>query len=62
MKSLDIDQARDGELRRADLDHPSLSHADGQGEVNNMRNVYRAPVDDGDTAAVVDDLATIKGL
>ncbi len=44
------------------LNQPSLSRADWQGEVNKMRNVYKAPVEDADAAAIVDYLAKTKGL
>jgi hypothetical protein len=44
------------------LNQPSLSRADWQGEVNKMRNVYKAPVADDDAAAIVDYLAKTKGL
>lgn len=44
------------------LNQPSLSRADWQGEVNKMRNVYKAPVEDADAAAIVDYLARTKGL
>lgn len=44
------------------LNQPSLSRADWQGEVNKMRHVYMAPVQDADAAAIVDYLAKTKGL
>jgi hypothetical protein len=44
------------------LTQPSLTRADWQGEVNKMRNVYKAPIADGDVAAIVDYLVHTKGL
>ena len=44
------------------LNQPSLSRADWQGEVDKMRHVYKAPVAEGDAAAIVDYLARTKGL
>ena len=44
------------------LSQPSLSRADWQAEVTKMRSVYKAPIDDGDIAGIVDYLAKTKGL
>ena len=44
------------------LNQPSLTRAEWQGEVNKMRNTYKAPVSDADATAVVDYLASTKGL
>ena len=44
------------------LTQPSLKRAEWQAEVNKMRNTYKAPVSDADAAAIVDYLASTKGL
>lgn len=44
------------------LNQPSLSRVDWQGEVNKMRHVYMAPVEDADAAAIVDYLAKTRDL
>ena len=43
------------------LNQPALPKAAWQAEVNKMIQVYKAPVDEKDAAAVVDYLARIKG-
>ena len=43
------------------LFQPNLTHAGWEAEVNKMRNVYKAPVDPKDVAAIVDYLTSIKG-
>ncbi|SDM30674.1 hypothetical protein SAMN05216360_101499 [Methylobacterium phyllostachyos] len=42
------------------LTQPHLSKAEWQGEVTKMINVYKAPVDQADVAAIVDYLAAMK--
>ena len=44
------------------LNQPALSRAEWQAEVTKMRSVYKAPIDDGDVAGIVDYLAKTKGL
>jgi cytochrome c5 len=43
------------------LNQPRLPKAAWQAEVDKMRNVYKAPVDEKAVAAIVDYLAAIKG-
>ena len=43
------------------LNQPTLPRATWEAEVRKMINVYKAPVDEADVAAIVDYLATIKG-
>ena len=43
------------------LNQPALPQAAWQAEVAKMRNVYKAPVDEKDVAAIVDYLTAVKG-
>ena len=43
------------------LSQPNLPKARWQAEVDKMIKIYKAPIDDGDTAAIVDYLAHNKG-
>ena len=43
------------------LNQPALPRATWEAEVHKMINVYRAPIDDADVAAIVDYLAKTKG-
>jgi hypothetical protein len=43
------------------LTQPVLSRAAWEAEVNKMRNVYKAPVQASDVAAITDYLVSIKG-
>ena len=44
------------------LTQPALSRADWQAEVNKMRTIYKAPIEEADVAPIVDYLAKTKGL
>ena len=44
------------------LYQPPLSRAGWEAEVKKMRNVYKAPIDPTDDAALVDYLMSIKGI
>jgi hypothetical protein len=43
------------------LNQPAMSKTAWQAEVDKMRNVYKAPVEPGSVAAIVDYLARTKG-
>ena len=43
------------------LYQPAMTRAAWEAEVNKMRNVYKAPVDPKDVAAIADYLTSIKG-
>jgi cytochrome c5 len=43
------------------MNQPVLSRAVWEAEVNKMRNVYKAPVQPSDVAAITDYLVSIKG-
>jgi cytochrome c5 len=43
------------------MNQPVLSKAGWEAEVNKMRNVYKAPVQPSDVAAITDYLVSIKG-
>jgi cytochrome c5 len=43
------------------MNQPVLSKAGWEAEVNKMRNVYKAPVQTSDVAAITDYLVSIKG-
>jgi cytochrome c5 len=43
------------------MNQPVMSKAAWEAEVNKMRNVYKAPVDQSDVPAITDYLASIKG-
>ena len=43
------------------LNQPALPRAAWEAEVEKMRNAYKAPIDPGDVAKIVDYLAEIKG-
>ena len=43
------------------LNQPALPRATWESEVHKMINVYKAPIDDADAAAIVDYLAKTKG-
>ena len=43
------------------MNQPVLSRAAWEAEVNKMRNVFKAPVDAADVAAITDYLVSIKG-
>jgi cytochrome c553 len=43
------------------LNQPALPKATWEAEVHKMINVYKAPIDDADVAAIVDYLAKTKG-
>ena len=43
------------------LNQPTMAKPAWEAEVNKMRNVYQAPVDEKDVPAIVDYLTTIKG-
>jgi mono/diheme cytochrome c family protein len=43
------------------LNQPAMPQAAWQAEVTKMRNVYKAPVDDKDVAAIVGYLTAVKG-
>ena len=43
------------------MNQPVLSRAAWEAEVNKMRNVFKAPVDASDVAAITDYLVSIKG-
>jgi hypothetical protein len=43
------------------LNQPAMSRSVWQAEVNKMRTVFKAPVDEGDVPAIVDYLVRIKG-
>lgn len=42
------------------MNQPHLSRVEWQGEVTKMRNVYKAPVDPGDDAVIVDWLVAMQ--
>lgn len=42
------------------LNQPTMAKAAWEGEVNKMRNVYKAPMDEKDVPAIVDYLTAIK--
>lgn len=44
------------------LNQPSLTRSEWEGEVGKMRKTYKAPVSDADATAIVDYLASTKGL
>jgi len=44
------------------LTQPSLSQAEWQGEVDKMRNVYKAPIPAGDVPTIVDYLAKLSDV
>jgi cytochrome c5 len=43
------------------LNQPTMAKAAWEAEVAKMRNVYKAPVEEKDVAAIVDYLAAVKG-
>ena len=43
------------------LDQPAMGRSAWQAEVNRMRSLFKAPVDEGDVAAIVDYLVRLKG-
>lgn len=43
------------------LNQPAMSRPAWQAEVNKMRTLFKAPVDEGDVPAIVDYLVRIKG-
>jgi mono/diheme cytochrome c family protein len=43
------------------VNQPAMSQAAWQAEVTKMRNVYKAPVDEKDVAAIVGYLTAVKG-
>lgn len=43
------------------LNQPAMPQAGWQAEVVKMRNVYKAPVSDGDVPAILDYLVRVKG-
>ena len=43
------------------FNQPNLSKAGWESEVNKMRNVYKAPIDEKDVGPIVDYLAAVRG-